>query len=538
MDWSCWSLFEVRFELREILKFLCREEERFLIFDDTCTGILNKGPTASLTQGTKAQKRGHTPRAHQTQDDSEDDVTPLQLLFWRKRTKRKDPRQHDITIFLLAMARLFLSAPSSLVLLSLASMSIHHTKGSSATKDPLRVCVLIEPSPFSYVSGYANRFQALLEHLSSENDQVQVVTVECLAKDPPNDWKGIPIAYTGAMPLPHYPTMSVCVDYSLKTLRTVWSMKPHVLHVSSPGFMVFGALFCARFLQIPIVMSYHTHLPVYVRCYLPWGVSHAAEWVTWQLIRVVHSWADLTVVTSPQIQEEFQKHGVPKVQVWQKGIDTDRFHPSFRSETMRKRMTNDNPRDFLIVYIGRLGTEKRLKDLKAVLEKVQGARLCIVGGGPQEMELQDYFQGTNTVFTGMLSGEELSKAFASGDVFCMPSDSETLGFVVLESMASGVPVVGAAAGGVKDLIHEGITGFLVPTADTNAFAEKIQYLKDNKNLRKQMSKQGRLETERWSWPASMEKLRTEQYSLAQNNFHNRLEQRFWRFVTKGKHSAV
>lgn len=83
------------------------------------------------------------------------------------------------------------------------------------------------------------------------------------------------------------------------------------------------------------------------------------------------------------------------------------------------------------------------------------ARLALVGKGPDSDALKEHFSGTKTVLTGVMSGEALSQAFASADVFVMPSDSETLGFVVLESMASGVPVVGANAGGIPDLIEDG-----------------------------------------------------------------------------------
>lgn len=86
------------------------------------------------------------------------------------------------------------------------------------------------------------------------------------------------------------------------------------------------------------------------------------------------------------------------------------------------------------------------------------ARLALVGTGPDADALQEHFKGTKTVMTGVMTGEALSQAFASADVFVMPSDSETLGFVVLESMASGVPVVGANAGGIPDLIDDGKVG--------------------------------------------------------------------------------
>jgi sulfoquinovosyltransferase len=418
---------------------------------------------------------------------------------------------------------------------TMASLASNSSSSSSRSQSPLRICILVEPSPLTYVSGYANRFQALLHYLAENTmDNVHVVTTETLVQDRPNEWLGIPVHYTVGVRLPHYPSLSLSADCTAKALRVVWQTKPDIIHVTSPGFFVFSGCFLSRIFHVPLIISYHTHIPIYVRSYLPraFGISRAAEWLAWRLIRLVHSFADLTVVTSPQILQEFQRHRIPRCDVWQKGINTTRFHPSFYSTDMRKRMTAGHVTDFLIVYIGRLGTEKRVKDLRSILETMpDNARLCIVGTGPEEQELHAYFNNTRTVFTGQLTGVELSQAFSSGDVFCMPSDSETLGFVVLESMASGVPVVAANAGGIPDLIENGKTGFLVPPGDTEAFADRLHLLQKNPNSRADMAMAGRQETEKWSWESSMSKLRHEQYENARVNFHQRLEQRLWRLLT-------
>jgi sulfoquinovosyltransferase len=265
-------------------------------------------------------------------------------------------------------------------------------------------------------------------------------------------------------------------------------------------------------------MSYHTHLPSYGKNYL--SFIPGVESICWELLRMAHNRADLTLVTSSQMKEELMKNGINNVEVWRKGIDTERFHPSFCSEDMRSRMTDGNPDDFLMVYVGRLGAEKRLKDIKAMLEKMPNARLCIVGKGPQQEELHKWFAGTKTVFTGQLSGDALSQAFASADVFVMPSDSETLGFVVLESMASGVPVVGAEAGGIPDLIADGKTSFLVPPGDTDGFVARLKQLQDKK-FRDKMGKAAREEAERWGWEAATSVLRNQQYEKALRNFRSR-----------------
>ena len=276
------------------------------------------------------------------------------------------------------------------------------------------------------------------------------------------------------------------------------------------------------------------------------------SWNTaWQLIRIVHSFADLTAVTSPQIYMEFvEQHHVPRCTVWQKGIDTHTFHPNYRNTAMRRRMMGleGNASDkniFLMLYVGRLGAEKRLKDLRDILDRLSERysdmkneiRLCFVGDGPQRMELEQYFekfiQEGIVQFMGVLRGIELSQAYASSDIFVLPSDSETLGFVVMESMASGVPVVGVNAGGVPDLIDHNRTGLLVDQAgDIPTFIDHILRLKDNAYIRNEMSRNARIEMERWSWTSSMSKLVNEQYMEARQNFHGRIEQRIIRFYRR------
>ena len=118
-----------------------------------------------------------------------------------------------------------------------------------------------------------------------------------------------------------------------------------------------------------------------------------------------------------------QGAGVRRVGVWQKGINAERFSPSYRDEAMRSRMSDGHVDAPLLVYVGRIGAEKKLLRLKKVLDCNPTARLAFVGRGPLEDDLKAYFAGYPVVFTGELQGDELSKAFASADIFLMPSDS-------------------------------------------------------------------------------------------------------------------
>jgi sulfoquinovosyltransferase len=135
------------------------------------------------------------------------------------------------------------------------------------------------------------------------------------------------------------------------------------------------------------------------------------------------------------------------------------------------------------------------------------------------------FTGMPAVFTGMLQGEELSQAYASADVFAMPSESETLGQVVLESMASGVPVVAARAGGIPDIIpkdKEGKTSFLFTPGDLDECVRKIEQLLKSKDLRESVGKAAREEMEKCDWRAASRKIRNEHYSSAMSYWRKKM----------------
>jgi sulfoquinovosyltransferase len=182
---------------------------------------------------------------------------------------------------------------------------------------------------------------------------------------------------------------------------------------------------------------------------------------------------------------------------------------------MRTRLSGGHHDAPLLVYVGRLGLEKKLANLRHVLDRNPGARLALVGEGPAEASLRQVFRGYPVHFAGQMSGDALSDAYASTDVFVMPSDSETLGFVVLEAMASAVPVGGVAKGGVQDLIEDGKNGFLVPyDSEMIDVSDRVKLLIEDKAMRDEMAAHARAWTERWSWRASASRLRNVQYRAA------------------------
>ncbi|KAJ4978518.1 hypothetical protein NE237_009298 [Protea cynaroides] len=378
---------------------------------------------------------------------------------------------------------------------------------------PRRIALFVEPSPFAYVSGYKNRFQNFIRYLREMGDEVMVVTTH---EGVPQEFYGAKLIGSRSFPCPWYQKVPLSLALSPRIISEVAKFKPDIIHASSPGIMVFGALIIAKLLCVPIVMSYHTHVPVYIPRYtFSWLVTPM-----WLILKFLHRAADLTLVPSVAIGRDLQAARVTaanKIRLWNKGVDSESFHPSYCSYDMRVRLSNGEPEKPLIIHVGRLGVEKSLDFLKRVMDRLPNARIAFVGDGPYRVELEKIFSGMPAVFTGMLQGEELSQAYASGDVFAMPSESETLGLVVLEAMSSGVPVVAARAGGIPDIIptdQEGKTGFLYSPGDVEDCLSKLEPLLSSQELRETIGKAARQEMMKYDWRAATRKIRNEQYNAA------------------------
>ena len=376
-----------------------------------------------------------------------------------------------------------------------------------------RIAIFVEPSPFSHVSGMKNRFLRLIENLRDMGDDVVVITPD---RSPPEEYYGAKVIGLRGFVLPFYGTDTLLLSFGFdgRVAKEFKERKPDLVHCAVPGGMINGAMWYCKTMNIPLVQSYHTHIPHYIPRYTWAGLVKPM----WDFIRFWNKQASTMLVTSSVMEEELRSMGCKNLQVWDKGVDTVAFNPKFKSEEMRKRLTagRDGP---VIGCVGRLGAEKNLYALKTILEKCPGVNLAIIGDGPERPALEKHFQGTNTVFTGMITGDDLAAAYASLDVFVMPSESETLGFVVMESMASGVPVVAVAAGGLLDIVTKpGEIGLLYPSGDYDKAAEHVRFLLGNDLERERMGKASRLDVEKWGWMSSNQKLREQQYKKALTRF--------------------
>jgi glycosyltransferase involved in cell wall biosynthesis len=259
---------------------------------------------------------------------------------------------------------------------------------------------------------------------------------------------------------PFYPELKLSLPHAWMR-QTLKEFKPDLIHVAEPVLLGIAGLYYGGgknggALGLPLVISYHTDLPKYLHYY---RLGFLEPYV-WSILRVRHNRATINICTSATVCKEMEAHGIERVALWPGGVDADRFQPSRRSAEMRARLTEGHPESPLLLYVGRLSAEKDIETLKPILENLPGTRLALVGDGPHHKALEQHFEGLPVFMAGFLHGDELAAAFASSDVFVMPSRTETLGLVVLEAMSSGLPVVAARAGGIPEMIEDGISGFL------------------------------------------------------------------------------
>jgi glycosyltransferase involved in cell wall biosynthesis len=347
------------------------------------------------------------------------------------------------------------------------------------------------------VDGIVTRLKHTVEHLQRMGDQVLVVSPEGGL----TEYMGAKIYGVPGFPLPLYPELKLALPRP--SIRQVLEeFQPDLIHVVNPAVLGLAGLYYAKSLQVPLVASYHTHLPKYLEHY---GLG-MMEGFLWELIKAGHNQAQLNLCTSTAMQLELTGHGVERVEVWQRGVDTELFQPHLASADMRSHLSQGHPDAPLLLYVGRLSAEKEIDRIKPVLESIPDARLALVGDGPYRPELEKHFEGTATHFVGYLTGVDLGAAFASADAFIFPSRTETLGLVLLEAMAAGCPVVAARSGGITDIVTDGINGHLFDPADDQGAIAATHRLFDQLDEREILQQNARAEAERWGWAAATQQL--------------------------------
>ena len=348
------------------------------------------------------------------------------------------------------------------------------------------------------IDGIVTRLCHTVEHLQRAGDQVLIFSPEGGLKE----YKGAKICGIEGFPLPLYPELKLAIP--TPTIgEELEKFQPDLIHAANPAVLGLGGLYYAKKLNTPLVASYHTHLPQYLHHY---GLG-MLEGLLWELLKSGHNQANLNLCTSTAMVEELSNHGIERVNLWQRGVDTELFQPHHASLEMRDRLSQGKPNSTILIYVGRLGAEKEIDRIKPILQAIPNACLALVGDGPNRQALEQHFAETPTHFVGYLRGQQLASAYASADAFIFPSRTETLGLVLLEAMAAGTPVVAANSGGIPDIVTDGINGYLFDPADEKGAITATQNLLAHSEERETLRQNARNEAECWGWSAATQQLR-------------------------------
>ncbi|NHC40336.1 glycosyltransferase family 1 protein [Bacillus sp. MM2020_1] len=267
------------------------------------------------------------------------------------------------------------------------------------------------------------------------------------------------------------------------------TFSPDLIHVATPFNIGLCGVFFAKKLNIPLVGSYHTNFNQYLHYY---DLDFLSK-IHWKYMHWFHRSCRKLFVPSTETSRLLKQNGFTNIEVWPRGVDCQLYHPHYDKNTV-KNLHSTNGK-YLLTYVGRLAPEKDVKTLLAVAKSIpaelkEKLHWLIVGDGPLRQELQAQSE-SNMTFTGYLVGKHLAKVYSASDLLVFPSPTETFGNVVLESLASGTPVIGANSGGVKDIIHSGVTGILCKPGQVREFRDAIVQLLTNDELRDQMGIAGR-----------------------------------------------
>ncbi len=305
-----------------------------------------------------------------------------------------------------------------------------------------------------------------------------------------------------SIPAPTQPDFSLAIPFSLKLGKTIKKLDVDIIHVQSP-FMLgrLGVKYARRF-KVPLVFTYHTLYDQYVH-YVPFARSISKKFIQ-KLGADFCNQCDLVIAPTGIVEDYLKKAGVkaPVINI-PTGIDIDEFQnidPCWLRDNYKYR-----EEETILLHVGRMGKEKNipflLKAFKKILKEEPGARLVIVGGGPEEKNLHSLAKeleiSSYVRFTGMLSRKEVINAYAGADIFMFTSLTETQGLVLCEAKAAGLPVVAIKAFGASEMVENNVDGFLTGYT-LEEFTNKALLLLADKEMREEMSRKARINAEEMS----------------------------------------
>ncbi|KAK4126792.1 glycosyltransferase family 4 protein [Parathielavia appendiculata] len=393
--------------------------------------------------------------------------------------------------------------------------------------------ILLCTESFGPVNGVSRTTLMLVNHLRSNGVDVAVVAPHTrettfTPEQAPLQQQQHDLARTknttlriSGFPLPYNPELTIAYPVRLSTLYSrafgPRAPPPDLIYLASPASLGFQVMLQLRnhpsAHRPPLLANFQTDLAGYCAILFPAPFSTVAVAALAFVQSYLFNHASVRTVFYPsrfvrRILEGWRVES-RKLSLLQRGVDTALFHPSRRRKGLRGRIAPNG--EIVLICVSRLAGEKGFGFLAGAVRELdrRGLRfvLYVVGGNRNaavEEEIKALFdarlrEAGRVVFAGFCAGEKLAEAYASADVFLHCSVTETFGLVVLESMASGVPVVARDEGGPSDIVRDGVTGYLTPPEDVAGFVDKVMVLATDDALRKQMGENARRQAEEATW---------------------------------------
>jgi glycosyltransferase involved in cell wall biosynthesis len=359
----------------------------------------------------------------------------------------------------------------------------------------MRIVVVTETYP-PEVNGVAHTLGRLAEGLIDKGHSLQVIRPRQGREDLPRRHERLEELLLPGLPIPGYRGLRFGLP-AVRALAKCWRrFDPDVIYIATEGPLGMSALRAARSLGIATVSGFHTKFDYYSRYYRLGFLEGAILAV----LRRFHNGTGCTLVPTTTLREQLETKGFENVRVLSRGVDIRLFQPGRRRTDLRGQwgVAEDG---LAVIYVGRLAPEKNLSLAVEAFRGLQArrpeARFVVVGDGPAARELRRL--NPDFVFCGMRTGEDLAEHYASGDLFLFPSSSETYGNVVLEAMASSLPVLSFDYAAGREHIVDGHSGALVPLGDHDAFIRRARELVEHTERLRQMGIQARYAAERLDW---------------------------------------
>ncbi|MCB2059597.1 MAG: glycosyltransferase family 1 protein [Novosphingobium sp.] len=239
------------------------------------------------------------------------------------------------------------------------------------------------------------------------------------------------------VPMPGYSSIRLAMAPRFGLRRMLDAYEPDIVHISTEGPIGWSARGWCLSRGVPFTTAFHTRFPEYAS--VRTGISAERFW---PIMRRFHAPSRAVLVATESLAGELAGRGIAHSCRWSRGID----HWLFRAGGELHPALEDLPRPILL-NVGRVAPEK---NLEAFLDASVAGTKVVVGDGPTLDDMRQRYP--QAVFLGALSGEMLAAAYRSADCFVFPSRTDTFGLVVIEALASGVPVAAYPVTGPIDIL--------------------------------------------------------------------------------------